>query len=633
MSSNLDLGFSDNNKNIEISVSEENTNADVDFNSPAQKINVLLEENDKSLPTTFEKLNVIHNGQNGATFTPQVSNDGILSWTNDRGLENPHPINIKGDKGERGEQGIQGIQGLKGDRGEDGYTPIKGIDYFDGTNGKDGVDGYTPIKGVDYFDGKDGRDGKNGKDGIDGVDGKDGVNGIDGVDGKDGISVTHEWDGTILKITSASGTSSADLKGQQGEQGIKGDVGPQGKTAYEYAQQYGFMGTEEEFGRLMSLISDVDQIGNIEDYWQYNEQTKDLVTAINQNADYVNKNFEKNENKSQVIQGDSESETKYPSVKAVYDLGQDIEENINTKVKLFHATLDPITTQYIKDSGDFTYADVLATENCKIEAKFGNVKIIFNKEIFRNTEPDPVAGRYVEFSALLRNGPTTVKVFLFVYDPENLPTDPNSVAVLENWGDSQYCAIEVQHIVIGDFLDNDISVGRYNTINAPSTKAAGDYVDSQCGIVLEYMQTTFAQNIMTLVNQRFGPHIIYDDPTGFEASNDDAGDTWHLTGLNLSQYKRIKCYVCSGGDSDSNYSPEHIVEVYLDDRAKGSFGYFSASHTGHNPNNRNRYHIVTFTVNAEKTAIQFQHSISIYGTSATNSSGGRRCYLIEGYVL
>jgi hypothetical protein len=48
---------------------------------------------------------------------------------------------------------------------------------------------------------------------------------------------------------------------------------------------------------------------------------------------------------------------------------------------------------------------------------------------------------------------------------------------------------------------------------------------------------------------------------------------------------------------------------------------------------RNRYHIVTFTVNAEKTAIQFQHSISIYGTSATNSSGGRRCYLIEGYVL
>ena len=35
------------------------------------------------------------------------------------------------------------------DSGEfDGYTPIKGVDYFDGTNG---TDGKTPEKGVDYF--------------------------------------------------------------------------------------------------------------------------------------------------------------------------------------------------------------------------------------------------------------------------------------------------------------------------------------------------------------------------------------------------------------------------------------------------------------------------------------------------
>ena len=384
-------------------------------------------------------------------------------------------------------------------------------------------------------------------------------------------------------------------------------------------------------------------------------------------------NIEQLSNKIQEIAADNANETTYPSTKAVYDLSQNIKQDIsnlnqniqqditniqtdisnlnqniqqditnlnqniqkdiNTKTKLFHASLDPVTTQYIKDSGDFTYADVTATENCKIEATFGNVTIIFNKEILRNIEPDPIAGRYVEFSAILRNGPTTVRVFLFVYDPENLPTDSNSVEILKNWGDSQYCGISVQHIIIGDLLDNDIATGRNNTINAPSTKATGDYVDSQCGTVLEYMQTTFAQNIMNLVNHTYGPHIIYNDPVGFEASNDNAGDTWHLTGLNLSQYKRIKCYVCAGGDDDANYSPEHIVEVHLDDRAKGSFGYFSASHTGHNPNNRNRYHIATFTVNAEKTAIQFQHSISIYGTSASNSVGGRRCYLIEGYLV
>ena len=36
-------------------------------------------------------------GENGATFTPNVSDEGIISWTNDKGLENPTPVNIKGD--------------------------------------------------------------------------------------------------------------------------------------------------------------------------------------------------------------------------------------------------------------------------------------------------------------------------------------------------------------------------------------------------------------------------------------------------------------------------------------------------------------------------------------------------------
>jgi hypothetical protein len=45
---------------------------------------------------------------------------------------------------------------------------------------------------------------------------------FDGVDGKDGVSVKHVWDGTILTITSANGTSSADLKGSKGDQGDSG---------------------------------------------------------------------------------------------------------------------------------------------------------------------------------------------------------------------------------------------------------------------------------------------------------------------------------------------------------------------------------------------------------------------------
>ncbi len=57
-------------------------------------------------------------GENGVTYIPNVSEEGIISWTNDGDLPNPSPINIKGKTGETGE------------KGQDGYTPVKGVDYF-----------------------------------------------------------------------------------------------------------------------------------------------------------------------------------------------------------------------------------------------------------------------------------------------------------------------------------------------------------------------------------------------------------------------------------------------------------------------------------------------------------------------
>jgi hypothetical protein len=68
---------------------------------------------------------------------------------------------------------LKGETGLTGATGKDGYTPIKGKDYFDGVNGKNGIDGkdgYTPVKGIDYFDGKDGKNGVDGKTPVKGVD-------------------------------------------------------------------------------------------------------------------------------------------------------------------------------------------------------------------------------------------------------------------------------------------------------------------------------------------------------------------------------------------------------------------------------------------------------------------------------
>ena len=43
------------------------------------------------------------------------------------------------------------------------------------------------------------------------------------------MGITHKWNGTVLTITSDSGTSSADLKGAKGDDGIRG---PQGATGF-----------------------------------------------------------------------------------------------------------------------------------------------------------------------------------------------------------------------------------------------------------------------------------------------------------------------------------------------------------------------------------------------------------------
>lgn len=70
------------------------------------------------------------------------------------------------------------------------------------------------------------------------------LKGDPGEAGKDGVSPTHSWNGTVLTITSASGTSSADLKGEKGDkgdtgaqgiqgiQGAKGDTGADGTTPH-----------------------------------------------------------------------------------------------------------------------------------------------------------------------------------------------------------------------------------------------------------------------------------------------------------------------------------------------------------------------------------------------------------------
>jgi hypothetical protein len=87
------------------------------------------------------------------------------------------------------------------------------------------VDGYTPEKGLDYFDGKDG------------------VSIVS-------IEQTTQSDMSgginILTIKLSDGTQTKFMV-RNAEKGEKGDKGDTGKTAYEYAKEGGYEGTEAEF--------------------------------------------------------------------------------------------------------------------------------------------------------------------------------------------------------------------------------------------------------------------------------------------------------------------------------------------------------------------------------------------------
>lgn len=80
-----------------------------EFHQALNAMNETVDEADE----LFEKVNTaFDNGElNGATFYPSVSADGVLSWHNDAGFENPQPVNITGPEGETGPQGLQGVAG------------------------------------------------------------------------------------------------------------------------------------------------------------------------------------------------------------------------------------------------------------------------------------------------------------------------------------------------------------------------------------------------------------------------------------------------------------------------------------------------------------------------------------------
>lgn len=96
--------------------------------------------------------------QKGTTFTPSVSSAGIISWTNDGGLTNPDPVDIKGPAGTDGVNGSDGVSptvSVASNEQQDGtivtITDVNGAKSFEVLNGENGDPGatFTPSVSAD----------------------------------------------------------------------------------------------------------------------------------------------------------------------------------------------------------------------------------------------------------------------------------------------------------------------------------------------------------------------------------------------------------------------------------------------------------------------------------------------------
>lgn len=146
-------------------------------------------------------------GESGVTYTPSVSSDGVISWSNDGGLPNPEPISIKGvkgDRGEKGEKGDRGVQGPIGEQGPRGLTGEQGPKGDTGATGAQGIQGPVGPRGESAL-----------------------TFAIGTVTTSDSPSVVNS--GTATDIVLDFSIPKGD-KGEQGNPGPKGDTGAEGPT-------------------------------------------------------------------------------------------------------------------------------------------------------------------------------------------------------------------------------------------------------------------------------------------------------------------------------------------------------------------------------------------------------------------
>ena len=190
-------------------------------------------------------------GSGGAGSITMRTDGGYIQYSTDDGSTWENLIALDELKGEPGQNGADGAPGA------DGYSPAASVEQStDGAKititDKSGTTEAVVKNGKDGANGRDGADGQPGRDGTDGAPGRDGVDGQPGKDGKDGITPTIGDNGNWFLGGTDTGKPSRGADGATGATGATGEKGTDGKSAYAYAVEGGYTGTEEEFAAKLA---------------------------------------------------------------------------------------------------------------------------------------------------------------------------------------------------------------------------------------------------------------------------------------------------------------------------------------------------------------------------------------------
>lgn len=166
-------------------------------------------------------------GSNGVTFTPSISEDGTLQFTNDGGLPNPEPVNVIGPQGEKGKQGATFFPSVN----------EAGIISWENDNG---LQNPNPVD----IKGPQGPVGESAK-----INGENAINIVEG----DNININQ--DGTTLTISAISSGGQTLIAGpdMKIEENVINQKLP---VRYKTAEEYAALSQEDKMLDVLYVVSD-----------------------------------------------------------------------------------------------------------------------------------------------------------------------------------------------------------------------------------------------------------------------------------------------------------------------------------------------------------------------------------------